>query len=165
MATMRARSVRLREFDLEPMSAAAADFLGPSLARIDPWARYAYAPSQLATFLAAEETGAPHFAIKVDGAVAGAVCVRTNWLRGPYLQLLALLPANQGHGIGGSILAWFEAEARAENAQNLWVCASEFNARAISFYERHGFSRTAALPDLVVDGTSEILLRKRLPLV
>jgi hypothetical protein len=42
------------------------------------------------------------------------------------------------------------------------VCASEFNARAIEFYERHGFDRVGAIPDLISPGFAELLLRKRL---
>ena len=45
-------------------------------------------------------------------------------------------------------------------SRNLWVCASSFNARALRFYERHGFARAATLPGLVADGYDEILLRK-----
>ncbi|HVX35263.1 MAG TPA: GNAT family N-acetyltransferase [Hyphomicrobium sp.] len=155
-------SFRLRGFDLEPMTAIAAEIVGPLLASIDPWARYAYTSSALTAFLTAEEADAPRFAIKVDSVIAGAVSIRSNWLRGPYLQFLGILPAYQSHGIGGAILKWFEDEARGARAQNLWVAASEFNTRALSFYERHGFNRTATLTDLVVEGSSEILLRKRL---
>jgi ribosomal protein S18 acetylase RimI-like enzyme len=88
--------------------------------------------------------------------------VRRNWLRGPYLQFLGVLPAFQHRGIGSLALTWFENEARTGRAQNLWVAASDFNARALSFYERRGFNRVATLEDLIVKGGSEILLRKRL---
>ena len=45
-------------------------------------------------------------------------------------------------------------------ARNLFVCASAFNARALRFYERHGFRPVARLPGLVADDYQEILLRK-----
>jgi GNAT superfamily N-acetyltransferase len=88
------------------------------------------------------------------------VSVRSPWLKGPYLELLALLPKAQGQGIGANILAWFEQEALKAGARNLWVCASLFNTRALRFYERHGFEQAATLPGLVADGYDEILLRK-----
>jgi len=149
-------------FDLEPMSPVSAKLLGPLLARIDPWARYRYTPAALTEFLAAEEADAPRFAIVANRVIAGAVGVRKSWLRGPYLQFLGILPAYQNHGVGQCILDWFEAEARQGQAQNIWVCASEFNTRAVSFYERHGFVRVATLSDLVVEGSCELLMRKRL---
>ena len=159
------KAFRLRGFDLEPMTPVAAQLVGPLLASIDPWARYAYTGKALTAFLASEEAGAPRLAIKADRVIAGAVGIRNNWLRGPYLQFLGILPAYQSHGIGGAILDWLETEARTVSAQNLWVAASEFNTRALSFYERHGFGRIATLSDLVVEGSSEILLRKRLAAV
>lgn len=165
MTSARLKAVRLAGFDLEPMTPVAAKIVGPLLSSIDPWARYAYTGEALTAFLANDEAGAPRFAIKADRVIAGAISIRSNWLRGPYLQFLGVLPAYQSHGIGGAILDWLESEARGIGAQNLWVAASEFNTRALSFYERHGFGRIATLSDLVVEGSSEILLRKRLAAV
>jgi GNAT superfamily N-acetyltransferase len=144
------------------MTAAGAEALGPALAEIDPWARCGYTPALLTAYLAGRETDAPRFEIRVDRALAGAIGVRRNWLRGPYLQFLGILPAFQKRGTGSTALAWFEGEARASNAQNLWVAASDFNTRALAFYETRGFGRVATLSDLVVKGGSEVLLRKQL---
>ena len=36
------------------------------------------------------------------------------------------------------------------------------NGRAIAFYARHGFEEAAKLPDLVKDGSIEVLMRKRI---
>jgi GNAT superfamily N-acetyltransferase len=91
---------------------------------------------------------------------AGVVSVRHPWLKGPYLELLALLPEAQNQGIGSRIIAWFESTALSHGSRNLWVCASSFNARAVRFYERHGFARAVTLPGLVADGYDEVLLRK-----
>lgn len=146
----------------EAMTPADADVLAHALAAIDPWARYAYTPAALNDYLAATEADAPRFSISVDGKLAGAVGVRSNWLRGPYLQFLGILPACQHQGIGARTLIRFESEARAARAQNLWVATSDFNTRALAFYERHGFSRVAVLDGLIGPGAAELLLRKRL---
>jgi ribosomal protein S18 acetylase RimI-like enzyme len=146
----------------ERMTGRAAQKLGAGLAEIDPWARYAYTPAALTSYLSTFEPDAPRFEIVIDNKLAGAIGVRRNWLRGSYLQFLGILPAFQRRGVGSLALAWFENEARRGRAQNIWVAASDFNARALSFYERHGFSRVAVLEDLVIEGGSEILLRKRL---
>jgi diamine N-acetyltransferase len=150
-------NVRFRE-----MTSAAAEKLGAAFAAIDPWARYAYTASMLTAYLGNDENDAPRFEIVVDNELAGSIGVRRNWLRGPYLQFLGILPAFQHRGIGSVALDWFEGEARAAQAQNLWVAASDFNARALAFYERRGFDRVATLEDFVVDNSAEILLRKRL---
>jgi GNAT superfamily N-acetyltransferase len=151
-----------RSLIIEPLKAEHAERLGGGFAAIDPWARYPYPASALQAYFAAKETGAPRFAIWLGGNLAGAAGLRLNWLRGPYVQFLGVLPEFQRRGLGASVLDWIESEARRGNERNLWVAASDFNVGAIRFYEAHGFALVAALPDLVRDGRTELLLRKRL---
>ena len=158
---LRARDV-VPEVTIEPMTVEAADVLGPALAVIDPWARYGHGASNLSAFLGASEPGAPRYVVRLGHDVAGAIGIRENWLRGPYLQFLGFLPAHQRHGLGQLTLAWFEGTARARGDRNLWVAASDFNTGAIRFYERLGFVRTANLEGLLRDDSKEILCRKRL---
>ena len=146
---------------LEPMSVQVAEALGPAFAAIDPWLSYPYPASALTAYFSTVEPGAPRYALRVEGNSAGAIGIRDNWLRGPYLQFLGVLPQYQRQGIGELVLEWFEARASAAHERNLWVAASDFNGHAIAFYERHGFMRVASLDGLVRDGTTEILLRKR----
>lgn len=119
-----------------------------------------YPADTLAALLANPDGGTSRYVVNVAGSEAGVVSVRHPWLKGPYIELLALLPQAQNRGIGSSIMAWFESAALQHRARNLWVCASSFNARALRFYERHGFIRAAMLPGLVADGYDEILMRK-----
>jgi len=134
--------------------------MGEALAAIDPWKSYPYPAEGLARYFESVEPGAPRLAIHLGDELVGVVGLRTEWLRGPYLQFLGVLPGRQGLGIGGRILAWMEREAAL--ARNLWVCASDFNLQAIRFYERHGFQRVAVLDGLVQDDRTEVLLRKRI---
>lgn len=145
-----------------PMTEQGAQALGAELPAIDPWAHYHYKPEALTAYFNGREEDAPRFEIRAGDALAGAICIRKNWLRGPYLQLLAVLPQFQKSGIGSTALTWFEGQARESNAQNIWVVASAFNNGALAFYERFGFVRTATLEGLVAEGTDEVLLRKRL---
>ena len=91
----------------------------------------------------------------------GVVCIRYPWLRGPYIELIGFVPAGQGQGLGGDVLAWIEEQVRGE-ATNLWALVSSFNQLARRFYAKHRFLEIAPLPDLVAPGKTEILLRKRL---
>ncbi|MGQ0674145.1 MAG: GNAT family N-acetyltransferase [Hyphomicrobium sp.] len=147
---------------LAPLTEADCDRLGAAFAAIDPWARYPYPAKALSAYLAGIEPGAPRWAIVVGGDIAGAVGLRLNWLRGPYIQFLGLLPEEQGHGAGGLVLRWIERQALEGGARNLWVCASDFNARGIKFYRQQGFHEIAAIEGLVHDNRTELLLRKRL---
>jgi len=139
-----------------------ANRLGEAFAAIDPWAAYAYPATSLAAFFASQEPGAPRFLFTLGSEIAGAVGLRLGWLRGPYIQFLGLLPKFQRRGLGSMVLAWVEHEARSAGNRNLWVAASQINGDALRFYERHGFAQVAKLDDLVYDGRTEILLRKRL---
>lgn len=147
---------------LAPMTAVVAARLGPEFSRIEPWVRYPLAPGALTKHLSTLEPGAPRYEIRVGRETGGTLTVRVNWLAGPYLQFLAVLPEFQRNGIGALALHWLENAARGENARNLWVAASDFNTGAIQLYERHGFKRVAAIECLLFDGRDEVLMRKRL---
>jgi ribosomal protein S18 acetylase RimI-like enzyme len=150
------------EVTLEPLPAGEAPRLGDAIATMDPWHAYGYPASALARMLGAHEAGAPRLAFVMDGRIVGAAIIRAAWLRGPYLQFLALLPEAQGRSIGAAFLRLFEAESRAADERNLWVVASQINTGAIRFYEGHGFEKVADLDGLAYDGRTEFLFRKRL---
>lgn len=135
---------------------------GVICAGMDPWARYRATAPELAAFLGQTEPGAPRFAIRVTGRLEGALVLRNNWLAGPYIQMLALAPNVQGQRIGSLVMDFIEAQSRRANARNLWVAASDFNAGALRFYERHGFVRTAEIDALLRNDRNEVLLRKTL---
>jgi len=150
-----------RALTLEPPDGVSADVVAEAMCRIDPWHTLKTRPEHLSAFLMREDAHCCRKIVRFDGGIAGAVAVRSPWLYGPYLSLLVVLPALQHLGIGSAMLSWMADEAGA-GANNLWVCVSAFNGRAIKFYERHGFSRVGDIPDLVSAGFSELLLRKRL---
>jgi GNAT superfamily N-acetyltransferase len=161
-----ARPYALSAYDLgrvmlRPVTEADALALGAGLAAIEPWRRLNFAEKALSESLTRPDPAICRLAIYAGGNLSGVVAVRDPWLRGPYLELLGLLPPAQGRGIGSAVMKWFETEAPAR-ARNLWVLCSDFNAGALAFYERHGFVRMTAIESLVGDGFSEILLRKRL---
>ncbi len=146
---------------LSPLSISDAQTLGPAIARIEPWSRMGYADETLTNYLADTDanSGARKFGIWQGQDLTGCISVRDPWLIGPYLEMLALQPEWQGHGIGSAALNWFEQDATPD-VRNLWVVSSTFNTRALAFYRRHGFEDVATLPSLVFDGFDEILLRK-----
>jgi GNAT superfamily N-acetyltransferase len=152
--------IDLRRGRLIALEPAFAPRLAEAIVAMPPWSVMAYPAEALARFLAAADDGAWRFLLEVDGVEAGAVSIRFPWLKGPYLELLALLPPFQRQGIGAGILTWFENEASALGARNVWVCASSFNDGALRFYKSHGFRPAAMLRGLVADGYDEILLRK-----
>ena len=144
---------------LRPLEAADAAPLAAALVELDPWRTLGFRQEPLADYLERDDAALARFVVEREAPI-GLVAVRSPWLRGPSIELLALLPAAQGTGIGGQLVAW--AAAQAAPAANLWACVSAFNAPARAFYARHGFVETATLRDLATAGFDEILLRKRL---
>lgn len=136
--------------------------LGLALAGIDPWRTLGYGADSLARALTLPHPDLVRILALRDGATQGLAAVRHPWLRGAYIELFAVLPRAQGQGVGAALLDHLEATYRGRTA-NLWLLVSGFNARARGFYTRHGFAPIGTIPDLVIPGADEILMRKRLP--
>jgi len=147
--------------NLRAMTPELAAHLGPAIAAIEPWSRMNYPAASLTAFLCGEDPALTRMAVFAGDVPAGVIAVRSPWLHGPYLQLLALLPPFQDQGFGAVLLGWFERQASPRNRW-LWLCYSSFNVRAGAFYARHGFETVAGLPDLLDDGMEEVLMRKRI---
>jgi ribosomal protein S18 acetylase RimI-like enzyme len=145
---------------LSPLFPEHCPSLAAAIVAMEPWSVMDYPADRLSKYLAEPDGGVTRCQIEVDGEKAGVISVRYPWLKGPYLELLALLPSFQNRGVGGTLLARFEHEAVSREARNLFVCASSFNENALRFYRRHGFRDVAVLPGLVAEGYDEILLRK-----
>ncbi len=128
-----------------------AQAIGAALAISEPWATLKISATALANYLMRDDPALRRYAVSVDGELAGVICIRSPWLRGPYIELLGLFPNARGKGIGKQLLNWAESEARRES-KNLWVVASSFNQQALSFYESFGFTRIGAIPGLVLAG-------------
>lgn len=95
----------------------------------------------------------------VGGEAAGIAVVRPSYMLGDYLNLLAVAAGERGRGLGRLLVEHVEEVAFAR-AKNLFICVSDFNARARGFYARMGYEEVGVLRDLIVAGRSEILLRK-----
>lgn len=152
----------LAGFDLRPLDLAEAPALGQALAGLDPWKTLGFSGAGLSAYLGREDPGLRRLVADSGGWPAGVLALRSPWLRGPYVELLAVFADQQGRGFGRAMVEWAAAEARAAGSANLWACVSAFNAGGRAFWTAAGFIETAELPDLVAEGQAEILLRRRL---
>ena len=97
------------------------------------------------------ESGLDTLYVYDDGVVKGFIKIE-----GTYIARLFVEPVLQNASVGSQLL---EYAMNKHNADHVWVL--EKNAKAIRFYERHGFSVTEEKkPE---DGTSEylVLLKKK----
>jgi GNAT superfamily N-acetyltransferase len=143
------------------LSSADAELLSENFALSDPWLTLGISATPLKHYFLREDSHLYRYAVRVDNDLAGIICLRYPWLRGPYIELLGLIDSYRGQGIGTQLLNWAEAEAR-HQSNNLWLATSSFNHSALQFYQRHGFQQIATIEGLVHPNYDELLLRKRL---
>jgi len=136
-----------------------AETIAAACVTFDPYLRLGYRAETLAGYLTRSDLALDRYAVEMDGALIGVVALRRPWLRGPLIEMLALLPEAQGRGFGGSIVDRCKAEA----GRNLWATVSAFHRPARRFYARAGFAEICALPGIVQEGEDEVLLRWRQP--
>jgi len=127
----------------------------------EPWRTLGYGAQDWDKLFTIVEAGPPResYVIESDGQPSGLAVVRRHFLFGDYLELLAVSPAQRGCGLGRVLLDHIEARTFAR-ANNLFACVSDFNTEARRFYQCQGYVEVGSLPNLLIDGRDEILLRK-----
>ena len=146
------------------MTAEAAAVLGTETTTFGPWQQYGFSAAAMTRSFAPKpvpDNGA-RYLVRVGDVLAGGMIIRDPWLIGPYLQMLAVLPDFQRTGVGGRMLGWFEARARAAKQRNIWLCVTASNQQAQQFYFAHGWALATDIDGLIQDDIGERLLRKRL---
>ncbi len=78
----------------------------------------------------------------------------------PYVASIAVHESARGRGVGSAMLRW--TERRYAGRRNLFLLVSSFNTGAQKLYFQLGYEPVGEIPDYVVPGYSELILRKRL---
>jgi ribosomal protein S18 acetylase RimI-like enzyme len=127
------------------------------MAASDPWLtlRYDYAASLRALASPGKEI---QLAVS-GGEVIGFILLNLKGAFVGYLQSICVAPARRGQGVGRRLVAFAEERVFREYP-NLFICVSSFNAGAQRFYRNLGYEVVGELKNFLVDGHSEILLRK-----
>jgi ribosomal protein S18 acetylase RimI-like enzyme len=76
-----------------------------------------------------------------------------------YIQSICVAPQWRGQGIGRKLVDFAEQRVFGRHP-NMFICVSSFNHGAQRFYRRLGYEVVGELRDYLVQGHSEILLRK-----
>ena len=108
--------------------------------------------------VALDETRERYVALDRD-RLAGFVVLNLKGSFVGYVQTLCAAPEYRGRGVGTALLAFAEERIFREHP-NVFICVSDFNPGARRLYERLGYSLVGELPDYVIAGHSELLLRK-----
>lgn len=129
------------------------------LAEADPWKRLGYTATHWQRLFDPFPAGREGYVIESPSGVAGMAMLRRRFLFGDYLELLVVALGAQRQGLGRALLQAVERSVFAES-KNLFACVSDFNDRARAFYRDNGYREVGPLPDLLLPGSSEILIRK-----
>ncbi len=78
-----------------------------------------------------------------------------------YIRTVAVHPHWRSRGLGRRLIEFAEQRIF-RDSPNVFLCVSSFNDRARALYERLGYERVGELPDYIVRGHSELIMRKTL---
>lgn len=135
--------------------AAVVSLLGAS----EPWRTLGYTTTDWNRIFCPIPQDRDCYVIGIDGQVAGVAIVKQKFLLGDYLELLAVAESARHKGLGGHLLQYVE-QLVFERSKNLFVCVSDFNEPAKAFYRKHGYQEIGPMPNFLIPGSAEILLRK-----
>ena len=125
----------------------------------DPWNRLGFTAGDWDRIFLPIPLGRDTFVVEVDETVLGIAILRRKFLFGDYLELLGIAPSAVGQGLGSRLLSHIESLTFAR-AKNLFACVSDFNDGARAFYRKQGYKEIGPMPNFLLPGYAEILLRK-----
>ncbi|MDH5639680.1 MAG: GNAT family N-acetyltransferase [Nitrospira sp.] len=135
--------------------AAVVQLLGSS----DPWKTLGYTTADWERIFCPIPQGRDSYVAELDGRVAGIAILKQKFLAGDYLELLGIADWARKQGIGRRILQHIE-QLVFGRTKNLFACVSDFNEPARAFYKKQGYQEIGPMPNFLIPGSSEILLRK-----
>jgi len=135
--------------------AAVVDLLADS----DPWKRLGYQADDWNNYFAPLPQGRDNYVVDQNSRVAAIAVVRQKFLLGDYLELLGVAGWARGKGLGKQLLTHVESAVFART-KNLFACVSDFNDQARHFYKKQGYQEIGPMPNFLIPGSAEILLRK-----
>jgi [ribosomal protein S18]-alanine N-acetyltransferase len=129
------------------------------LAGSEPWKKLGYTDADWKKLFDPLPAGREGFVIESGAAAAGFALLRQKFLLGDYLELLVIAPSVRSKGLGSALLKHIESMVFART-KNLFACVSDFNAEARIFYQKNGYQEIGPMPNFLVPGSAEMLLRK-----
>ena len=94
-----------------------------------------------------------------NNEITGFIIIQMNGAFRGYIQSFGIMPGWRGNGVGTQLLNFAE-EYIFDKTPNVFLCVSSFNKDAKRFYANHGYETVGELKNYVLEGYSEILMRK-----
>ncbi|HEY5627512.1 MAG TPA: GNAT family N-acetyltransferase [Nitrospira sp.] len=129
------------------------------LTESEPWKTLGYGQEDWGKLFSPTPHGRESIVVDREGTVAAIAIVRQKFLLGDYLELLGVADSARGKGIGRELLTYVETLVF-QRTKNLFACVSDFNMGAREFYKKQGYKEIGPMPNFLIPGSAEILLRK-----
>jgi [ribosomal protein S18]-alanine N-acetyltransferase len=149
----------MNDQSIRPMRPEDRDAVVKLLGESDPWKTLGYTQEDWGRIFCPTPQGRESFVAEIEGQIAAIAIVRQKFLLGDYLELLGVAPWARSRGLGGRVLGHVESLVFART-KNLFACVSDFNRGARTFYRKQGYQEIGPMPNFLIPGSSEILLRK-----
>jgi [ribosomal protein S18]-alanine N-acetyltransferase len=144
--------------EIRPFSSNAdAEWAARMMADSEPWKTLGIGHDQCLRILSNETR--ERFLAALDERLAGFLVLNMQGAFIGYVQLVGVAPEARGRGVGRALIKFAETRIFGVTP-NVFICVSDFNREARSFYERLGYMKIGELKDFLVAGRSEFLLRK-----
>jgi ribosomal protein S18 acetylase RimI-like enzyme len=91
--------------------------------------------------------------------IAGFVIIQICGTFSGYIQTICISETYRGKGLGTKLLRFCEQRIL-KFSPNVFICVSSFNKGAIKLYYDFGFKLVGELDNFVIEGFTELLLRK-----
>lgn len=127
--------------------------------QIEPWVTLGATPEKMDAYFRKLLNREEGFVALLDEEVVGFITIKRGFLYGCYIRRLAVKEGYRRKGIGRQIMQFIEDYAFVRYP-NVFLCVSSFNTGAQKFYEDLEYQKIGELPNLIMEGHSEYLLRK-----
>jgi len=147
------------DHSIRPMEPKDRDAVVRLLAESEPWKTLGYTQDDWGRIFCPTPQGRESFVLEREGMVAAIAILRQRFLLGDYLELLGVADWARSKGHGKALLAYVESLVFGRT-KNLFACVSDFNVAARSFYKKQGYQEIGPMPNFLIPGSAEMLLRK-----
>ena len=132
-------------------------FCTEAMVNSEPWLTLGYS-YEMTYKVVTDPSREPYVAV-VGSEIAGFIVLNlVGPLRG-YIQTICVVPSWRGKGVGTRLLTFAEERIFRE-FPNVFLFVSSFNQAAQRFYASLGYQKVGEVPEYVIRGHSEYLMRK-----
>lgn len=144
--------------DIRPFASSAdAEWAARTMADSEPWKTLGIGHDQSLKILSNDTR--ERYLATWGGQAAGFLVLNMQGAFIGYVQLVGVAANVRGKGVGRALIEFAE-DRIFRVTPNVFICVSDFNRDARTFYEKLGYSKVGELKDFLVAGRAEIILRK-----